>query len=161
MTALIKWMKKNTNCLFLYTLADGIMGKCGFVYQASNFTYLGKFKTAVYMDRLSGEKIHPRSAKTLLLENAEFDGVKKRHWLTHDFCEYKGIDKLQGLMFRYVFPLNKEARIILKSYPNYGNLDYPKTHDLLFERRVDQGVYEKITKPTFNMNHFHYNYQKY
>ena len=34
---LIKWLQKYTDCLFLYTLADGIEGKCGYVYQASNF----------------------------------------------------------------------------------------------------------------------------
>ena len=40
-SATIRWMKQNTDCLFLYTMADGIMGKCGYVYQASNF-YFGE-----------------------------------------------------------------------------------------------------------------------
>lgn len=105
MSTLVKWMKNNTNCDFLYTLADGIMGKCGFVYQASNFKYIGKFKTSVYMDRLTKEKIHPRSAKVLLEENAEYEGKNKIHWLTHEFCEHKGIDKINGLMFRYIYIL--------------------------------------------------------
>ena len=52
----VKWLKANTSALFLYTLADGIMGKCGYVYQASNFIYIGKFKTSVYMDKKTGEK---------------------------------------------------------------------------------------------------------
>ena len=43
---IVTWVKQNTECLFLYTLADGIMGKCGYVYQASNFTYLGNSKQA-------------------------------------------------------------------------------------------------------------------
>ena len=77
MSELFKWMKKNTDCLFLYTLADGIMGKCGFVYQASNFQYIGNFKTSVYMDRITKEKIHPRRAKQLCIENAEFEGKEK------------------------------------------------------------------------------------
>ena len=34
---LIKWLQKYTDCLFLYTLADGIEGKCGYVYHASKF----------------------------------------------------------------------------------------------------------------------------
>ena len=29
-SATIRWMKENTECLFLYTMADGIMGKCGY-----------------------------------------------------------------------------------------------------------------------------------
>ena len=62
LSALTHWVRDNTGCLFLYTLADGIMGKCGYVYQASNFRYLGHFTTSVYRDSSTGEKIHPRSA---------------------------------------------------------------------------------------------------
>ena len=161
MSALIKWVKQNTNCLFLYTMADGIMGKCGYIYQASNFKYIGKFKTSVYMDVNTKEKIHPRSAKKLLEENAEWEDKEKLHWLTHDFCEYKGIDKINGLMFRYIYPLNKTANKMLNTYDEYKNLKNPKDIDLVFERRVTKGKFEKINKPNFNMNVFNYNYQKY
>ena len=154
---LVKWLKKNTDCLFLYTLADGIMGKCGYVYQASNFVYLGSFKTSVYMNRATGEKIHPRSAKTLLQENAEYEGKQKVFWLTDDFCKYKGIDKINGLMFRYVYPLNNEAKAILAAY---DTKPYPKDKDLVFERRIAKGKFERIEQPIFNMNVFEYNFQK-
>ena len=41
---LVKWLKINLpEVSFLYTLADGIMGKVGYVYQASNFYYIGQF----------------------------------------------------------------------------------------------------------------------
>lgn len=160
MSILIKWMKKNTDSLFLYTLADGIMGKCGYVYQASNFKYIGKFKTSVYMDRVTGEKIHPRSAKELCIENAKHEGKKKVFWLTHDFCEFKGIDKINGLMFRYIYPLNKKASKILNCYPKYLNNKNPKDKDLIFEKRVKLGKFEKIEMPNFNMNTFNHNYQK-
>ena len=156
---LVNWLKENTECLFLYTLADGIMGKCGYVYQASNFKYIGKFKTSVYMDINTGEKIHPRSAKQLCIENAKFRGVDKIHWLTDDFCKYKGIDKINGLMFRYIYPLNKVAKRMLKDYNEYQNLNNPKDDELLFERRVSNGKFEKIPKPNFNMNVFKHNYQ--
>lgn len=157
---LVKWMKENTDCLFLYTLADGIMGKCGYVYQASNFQYIGNFKTSVYMDKATGEKIHPRSAKQLLIENAEWEGKQKVFWLTDAFCKYKGIDKINGLMFRYIYPLNNKAKRILKKYPEYNSLPNPKDSDLVFERRVSNGKFERINKPEFNMNTFNYNYQK-
>ena len=42
-SATIRWMKENTDRLFLYTMADGIMGKCGYVYQASNFYFGEKY----------------------------------------------------------------------------------------------------------------------
>jgi hypothetical protein len=77
MSVLIKWVKNNLKEVhYLYTLADGIMGKAGYVYQASNFKYLGSFKTSVYMDNDTKEKIHPRSAKKLCDENAKHEGKK-------------------------------------------------------------------------------------
>lgn len=157
----VKWLKSNTNIMFLYTLADGIMGKCGYVYQASNFIYIGKFKTSVYMNTHTGEKIHPRSAKQLCKENAFFEGKKKVFWLTDEFCKYKGIDKINGLMFRYILPLTHTAKKILKQYPEYNGLAYPKNKDLIFERRIDNGKFERIEQPKFNMNIFEYNFQKY
>ena len=160
MSILIKWVKNNTNTLFLYTLADGIMGKCGYVYQASNFRYIGKFKTSVYYDNNTGEKIHPRSAKQLCIENAKHENKKKVFWLTHDFCEYKNIDKINGLMFRYIYPLNKNALRMLKEYPKYLNNKNPKDNDLVFEKRIRLGKFEKIEQPDFNMNVFNHNYQK-
>jgi hypothetical protein len=158
-SVLVHWLKENTNCLFLYTMADGIMGKCGYVYQASSFKYLGKFKTSVYISIKTGEKIHPRSAKSLLKENAEFVGKEKVCWLTDDFCKYKGIDKINGLMFRYIVPLNKSAKKILNHYSEY-NKEYPKDKDLLFEKRVSNGKFVKIEQPKFNMEVLEYNYQK-
>ena len=161
MSILIKWVKNNTNTLFLYTLADGIMGKCGYVYQASNFKYIGKFKTSVYYDNNTGEKIHPRSAKELCIENAKHENKNKVFWLTHDFCKYKNIDKINGLMFRYIYPLNKKAIKVLKYYPKYLNNKNPKDLDLVFEKRIEKGKFIKIDKPDFNMNVFKHNYQKY
>jgi hypothetical protein len=161
MKELINWTKQNTSVKFIYTMADGIMGRCGFVYQASNFRYLGSFKTDIYMDRTTGEKIHPRSAKSLLEENAKMLNKEKVFWLTSDFCAEREIDRIKGLMFRYVYPLNKFARNILNEYDEYKNLKNPKETDLIFERRVGDKKYETISQPKFNMNVFKYNYQKY
>jgi len=158
---LIKWIKSNLKIDFLYTLADGIVGKCGYIYQASNFRYIGKFKTSIYIDRKTKEKIHPRSSKTLCTENALYENKNKVFWLTHKFCEYKGIDKINGLMFRYIYPLNYKARKILDSYIEYQHLANPKDKDLFFEKRVADKTFKKIEQPTFNKNVFRYNYQKY
>jgi hypothetical protein len=159
MAILVRWLKENSNIIFLYTLADGIMGKCGYVYQASNFRYIGSFKTSIYMDRDTQEKIHPRSAKNLCKENAVYEKKEKVFWLTHNFCEYKNLDKINGLMFRYIYPLNKIAKEILSNYPEYI-LKNPKDKSLVFEKRVAKGKFVKIDTPNFNMDTFKYNYQK-
>ena len=72
LSQLVKWMKVNCpDVSFLYTLADGIMGKCGYVYQASNFYYGGEFWTDSYISD-KGEKVHPRSTAALLKTNWEW-----------------------------------------------------------------------------------------
>lgn len=155
---LVKWLKQK-DILFLYTLADGIMGKCGYVYQASNFVYIGSFETQVYMDRLTKEKIHPRSAKKLIRENEKLAN-KKLCWLTSDFCEFKEIDKITGIMFRYVYPLNKKAKKIFDTYAEYKNKKNPKNADLKFKKRVANGKTINIEMPSFDMNANFHNSQK-
>ena len=110
------------------------------------------------MDKNTGEKIHPRSAKTLCIENAEWEGKKKVFWLTHEFCEYKGIEKINGLMFRYIYPMNKNALKVIES--TYHYMSHPKDSDLKFEMRIAKGVFKEISQPKFNMNVFNHNFQK-
>lgn len=138
---LVKWLKNNTNIMFLYTMADGIVGRVGYVYQASNFLYGGSFWTDVYMSP-EGEKIHPRSAKALLKENAIWSGKDKMFWLSADFCEAKGFTRIKGKMFRYMLPMNKLARIMLKDM-NWST-SYPKDVDLMWRKQTTKGKYEVL-----------------
>jgi len=146
---LVQWLKNNTNVKLLYTLADGIVGRVGYVYQASNFLYGGYFWTDVYMGS-DGEKIHPRSAKELLKENAEFVGKEKLFWLTPDFCLHKGVSRIRGKMFRYMIPLNKKMRKLL--IKNNWNLEYPKESDLQWKKQVVKGKYGFIEAPEFALD---------
>jgi len=157
---LVRWIKKNCpDVLFLYTLADGIMGKCGYVYQAANFYYGGEYWTDSYMSA-RGEKIHPRSTRILCKENwqwhydensegfrrefkenhkrkvevARLNGVKapkeRVFWLTPEFMKHIGLRKIKGKMFRYIYPLNRTAKRILANNSNT-------------EWRIGAGVYPK------------------
>lgn len=109
----IKWMKENTSCYFLYTLADGIMGKVGYVYQGSNFYFGEKYFTETYL-MPNGEKLHPRSCKVLLEENAKLLKRDKMHRMSKCFMKKKGIKHIEGYMFRYIYPLNKTAKNMMK-----------------------------------------------
>jgi hypothetical protein len=156
----IKWIKINLpEKLFLYTLADGIMGKAGYVYQAANFLYGGNFKTLVYRTKY-GEKVHPRTASDLCKENAEFLGKEKVFWLTPEFLEYKELEKIQGLMFRYIYPLNKKAKKLLKSSSVEWTLEHPKDKDLIFKKQIARGKYIEVPQPEFNKFNYQYNKQK-
>jgi hypothetical protein len=156
-SATVKWMKKNTKCLFLYTMADGIMGKCGYVYQASNFYFGEKYWTQVYMME-NGEKLHPRSTKALCKENAKFSGKEKVFWLTTDFMKSKGIKKIKGYMFRYIYPLNKKAKKIMKNNSTLNwTLDYPKDKDLCWKDSTDSKKQIVVEQPAFTFETAKYN----
>lgn len=155
----IKWIKeKHPHKLFLYTMSDGMMGKTGIQYQAANFYFGEAYKTQVYMTP-NGEKCHPRSIKPLLEENARMVGKDALCWLTPDYMKQKGIRKIQGLMFRYLMPLSKKAKRMLKdSTLEWRQHDYPKDKDLLWED-ITGGSKEKtlIDKPAFTYEDAVYN----
>jgi hypothetical protein len=143
LSAVIKWMKINLpERLFLYTWADGIVGKVGYVYQSANFMYGGFIWTDIYIGP-DGEKIHPRTAKGLCQENAKFLGKEKVFWLTRDFLKLKGIERIRGKQFRYIMPLSKPARKLLDKSTVNWTIQYPKECDLEWKKQVESG-YEII-----------------
>ena len=172
-SATIRWLKENTNCLFLYTMADGIMGKCGYVYQASNFYYGEKYWTQVYMMD-NGEKLHPRSSNIMCKENAKFlvekhgkgylekysadkNGDRYPRYFTTDFMLERGITKIDGLMFRYIYPLTKKAKKMLKHSSMNWTRDYPKDKDLEWKDITDSTNRKIIKKPKFTYEDAKYN----
>ena len=156
----ISWMKSNLKeRLFLYTMADGIMGKVGYVYQASNFYFGEGYFTQSYMMG-NGEKIHPRSVKKLLKVNRAFS--KLSHvpaWLTKDFMKKENIKLIEGLMFRYVYPLSKKAKYIMTNKSTLvWDKNYPKDKDLIwFDKTQNPKI--KIDKPPFTFETAEYNPQ--
>ena len=176
-SATIKWLKNNTKCQFLYTMADGIMGKCGFVYQASNFYYGEKYFTSVYLME-NGEKLHPRTSKDLCRENAQFlvdrygedylknykedpkTGERYPRWFTPDFCKYKGIRRIDGLMFRNLYPLNKKAKRMMKQSSMDWDKNYPKSKNLEWVDVTDKKNKKSVPQPDFKMDIDNIEYNK-
>ena len=153
-SSVVRWIKINLpEKKFLYTWADGIVGKVGYVYQASNFIYGGFIWTDIYISP-KGEKIHPRSSKSLLKENADFLGKDKLFWMTPDFMKTKGIRRIRGKQFRYIIPLSKSSKKILKngSTVTWG-IEYPKAKDLLWKEQVAKGKYDTLKEiPQMNLS---------
>ena len=174
-SATAKWLKENTKCQFLYTMADGIMGKCGYVYQASNFYFGEKYWTQIYMMD-NGEKFHPRSSHSLCLENADFlvekygkdillnykpdpkTGERYPRWWTSDFCKHKGFKRIHGFMFRYILPLNKKSKkFMLRESSMPWSKNYPKDVDLKWKDATDGKNKFEIDKPPFTFEEAKYN----
>lgn len=151
LSKVISWIKHNLDITFLFTWSDGIIGKPGYVYQAANFYYGGFIWTDVYISS-SGEKIHPRSAKRLLIENAKLEGKDKLFWLTPQYCKEKGITRYRGKQFRYIYPLTKRAANLLnESLVTWERGNYPKQEDCIWKIQINKGVYETTTeKPQFS-----------
>ena len=167
-SGVIKWLKKNhPQKKFLYTWADGIMGKPGYVYQAANFLYGGFIWTQIYISS-KGEKIHPRSSRRLCEENVKFklnkepDFFKNKkgkriYWLTQDFLDHKGISKIYGKQFRYILPLNKNSRKLLKKSSVEWNIDYPKDSNLHWDKSTLDGRKKLNSMPYINSDMTEYN----
>jgi len=144
LSVVLKWIKQNCPDLkMLYTWADGIVGKAGYVYQAFNFLYGGYIWTDIYIGP-DGEKIHPRSSRLLLRENERWLGRDKLFWLTPDFLAFKGIQRIKGKQFRYVLPLSKTYRKLLKESTVEWTRNYPKDIDLQWKQQLAKGQWEML-----------------
>jgi hypothetical protein len=129
-----KWLKINyPEKKFLFTWADGIVGKAGYVYQAFNMLYGGFIETDIYLSK-DGHKIHPRTAQGII--NKIYG--KKKNLKTGQRPTYEQridleLRRVKGKQFRYILPLNKTAKQLLKkSSVNWGE-KYPKEKDLTWK----------------------------
>lgn len=152
LSEVVRWMKVNTpDKKFLYTWADGILGKVGYVYQSANFYYGGFIWTDVYIGP-DGEKIHPRTSKNLCQENAKFVGKDKIFWLTYDFMKTKGIRRIRGKQFRYIMPLNKVMKKMLDKSTVEWTISYPKEKDLQWKEQTNDGYKFLSEMPKFDLS---------
>jgi len=132
MSATIKWMKQNTpNVSYLYTWADGIVGKPGYVYQAGNFLYGGFIWSDVYVTE-EGEKVHFRTIQRKMKKEMGREDTKYGPRPNDAKMGELGFSRVFGKQFRYIYPLTKKARKYLKG--PQSNMDwtlpYPKDADL-------------------------------
>ena len=130
MAGAIKWMKNNTpEKMYLYTWADGIVGKPGYVYQAGNFLYGGFIWSDVYVTE-EGEKVHFRTIQRKMKKEMGRDDLKYGPRPNDAKMGELGFSRVFGKQFRYIYPITKQARRYLKKSTCEWNLDYPKDKDL-------------------------------
>jgi hypothetical protein len=122
----VKWLKENTNIKYLFTWADGIVGKPGYVYQAANFLYGGHSITDIYVTE-KGEKVHPRTIQGILPNE---EGLKCGHRPNFEQLKELKLSRVKGKQFRYIYPMSKKYRKYLKKSTVEWNLNYPKHADL-------------------------------
>lgn len=147
---LVKWIKKNLpEQKILFTWADGMVGKVGYVYQASNFIYAGYSGGEMYMK--DGVKIHVRQMKSILLpEGATDERITVRPTLEQmkqfNICHYK------GKQYRYLMFLcdKKEKRRLLNECLLDLSEPRPKDDDLSWTvKDVSTGKWIETSKPPY------------
>ena len=128
LSSIISWIKVNQPQIkLLFTWADGILGKPGFVYQAANFSYGGYIWTDLYITD-KGEKVHPRTSQGLTDKGDKICG----HRPTKSLLKKQGWSHYKGKQFRYLYFLcnHKEKKKLLTESTVSWTIEYPKKVDL-------------------------------
>jgi len=142
-----KLKERHPELKLLYSWADGIIGKPGYVYQASNFYYGGFIWTEMYLDE-NGTRVHPRTLQGM----STGEKVGKFKSRAYDVTTGMGMTKYFGLQFRYVFPLcdKREWRRIMATSPfTWTQFDYPKDADCKWKVQISKGKREDCELPPF------------
>jgi len=143
----IKLIKENhKEVKLLYSWADGIIGKPGYVYQCSNFFYGGYIWTEMYLDK-NGVRVHPRTLQGL---TGKTDG--KFGSRSYEVTEALGFKKYFGKQFRYVYPLCSKGEwkhLKRESTVPWDRNGYPKETDCLWKHQLTKGKREFCDMPEF------------
>lgn len=141
LSRVIKWMKENTTAKLLFTWADGILGKPGYVYQAANFMYGGYIWTDLYIAD-TGEKVHPRTTGGIFGGRPTLKEMKAHNWSHY-----------RGKQFRYVYFLcdKREKKQLLKESPMDWYTPYPKDDALEWKvQNVSTGEWSDVDSIVYN-----------
>ncbi len=148
LSKVIRWISQNEpEILVLYSWADGMLGKPGFVYQAANFYYGGSIWTRMYLNE-DGQKVHRRTMQGLT--NVKGDG--KYHKISRDVTMALGYQLWYGQQLRYLFPVcsrSKWKQLQQESTVKWVRGGYPKVADLKWGKQIGKGVIEPSAMPPF------------
>lgn len=113
-----KWLKKYRSDIdWLLSFSDGKENNCGYIYQATNWKYLGYILSDSFYD-LDGEIVHNVTV---------WHNYKEKHELrdTHTTNQilslnFKNVSKIKSKQHVYVYPLKKKIQFLHSEKP------YPK-----------------------------------
>lgn len=144
-----KWIKQNEPQIkILFTWADGMIGKPGYVYQASGFIYAGYSGGEMYIK--DGVKIHVRQTKALFSKDKDDKRITVRPTL-EQMREFN-IQHFKGKQYRYLkFLCGKiEKKKLLKECQIDLSLPNPKDDDLSWTiKDLTTGKWVESKKPPY------------
>jgi hypothetical protein len=136
----IKTLKKEfPDIKLLFTWADAMWGKPGYIYQASNFLYGGYIWTDVYMTA-EGKRLHPLQLQAERRFNG-LDTIQRTQRPSLKEQQEKGWKHYFGKQFRYLRFLcsDSEKEKLLKESPFQWTTDYPKDKDCEWKIQTKEG----------------------
>jgi len=124
------------NVHVLFSWADGLRGKPGYVYQSANWLYGGFIKSQFYCTG-DGEVVHPRLLITRYGTRA------------NEFTRGIGLTKISGFQFRYCKFMcsHKLRKALIKESPFNWRSKYPKNGDLRWWIDAEEGSRESREVP--------------
>ena len=147
----------------VFTWADAIWGKPGYIYQAANFLFGGEIESEAYRSR-EGLRMHPRQLNKYIVK---FCGESKGRYVSPEEVRDKpelgvgnwaakntssgvrrpfpsdmkrlGLSHVRGLQFRYVYFLcpDKEKQTLLAESYVLWHRDYPKLEDCKWRIKIE------------------------
>lgn len=151
LSAVIRWLKDNEPTVkVLFTWADGLMSKCGYVYSAANFVYGGYIWSDTYVTN-EGEKVHPRSTGSLTPKGNSKCGRRP----SIEFLKTNGWQHYRGKQFRYCYFLcnRVEKKKLLKESTVEWSKNYPKQGDLEWRKQdLNTRLWQPSKMFTYNRN---------
>ena len=149
LSQLVKWIHRNLPELkILFTWADGMLGKVGYVYQACSFIYAGYSVGEFYLR--DGVKIHVRQTGGVFRNNS--DDKRKTIRPNKDQMKEFNIEHYKGKQYRYIkFLCSKtEKKKLIKECLIPLNNPRPKDSDLSwYKKDLETGVWIKTGKPNY------------
>lgn len=150
LSQLVKWIHRNIPELkILFTWADGMVGKVGYVYQASDFIYAGYSDGEMYMK--DGVKIHVRQMKSFLVPGGQKDSRITVRPTMEQMKKY-GILHFKGKQYRYLLFLcdRKEKQKLMDECLIDLELPRPKDNDLSWRvKDAETGKWVDCDKPPY------------
>ncbi len=135
--ALLK--KKFPDLKLVYTWADGMWGKPGYVYQAANFLYGGFIWTDTYLTA-DGKRLHPLQLQSERRSRG-LEITKRTERPSLELQQEMGWKHYFGKQFRYIYFLcsGEEKEQLLKSSTVEWSKRYPKHKDLEWKQQASNG----------------------
>ena len=137
----IKYIKKyKNNIKWLLSFSDGKEGNVGTIYQATNWKYYGYRISDSFYD-LDGEILHAVQIWHKYKENNKTN--KTTNQILYEI--YNNVSKIYSKQFIYIFPLDKNIKILLEEQKYPKKETEPKIIKQVFYKKDGVVLDKKIT----------------